>query len=92
MLSIDWLGMTATVLVDYAVTGIIIVDSDGIATLLEQIDMNVMEIDLVQFVMWYFGPNLGPLLLEELLELRHVMLAKQQFEDAMDEYMERNGG
>lgn len=88
MVSIDWLGMTATVLTDYAVKTVIIVDTEDNATIVEAMDMEVIQIDLVEFVLSYFGPNLGPLLLEQLLEMRELMFSYQNFTDAIDEYEE----
>ena len=88
MLSIDWLGMTATVVVDYAVQGVIVVDTAGNAVITEVMDMEVVQIDLVEFILSHYGPNLGPLLLEQLLEIRALMLSYQDFMDAMDEYEE----
>ncbi len=86
MFKIDWLGMTATIVIDFAVECVIVVDSQGNAVIMEAVDIEVVQIDLPEFVLDCCGPDLGPLVLDRLLAMREVMLAKEAFEKALDEY------
>ena len=86
MFKIDWLGLTATVVTDYAAQGIIIVDSEGTAIVAEQVEIEVTQVDLVDFVMDYFGDEIGPLMLESLLEVRRVMLSCESLMEELGEH------
>jgi hypothetical protein len=86
MFSIDWLGLTADVIIDCAVETVVVVDPSGRVVDMEAIDIEVEKIDLLPFVLHNFG-HVG---LERMLDWRKVMLAKEEFEDALDEFEERH--
>jgi len=76
MLSIDWLGLTASMTVDVVVGTVIHVEPSGIATISDIMDQKTVHIDIPEFMLDYFGPVCGPLMLERVLKIRDVILER----------------
>ena len=97
MVSIDWLGLTASVTMTKVMETVIVVDPYGVAMVMDTLEEETVHISLPEFILEYGGPILGPLMLERVLEVREDRLdmqarldhARQQFFDAMEEYVER---
>jgi len=85
ILSIDWLGLTAEFLVDSYTDVCVVVDGDGLAVLAEQPVVETTTLCLVTEAMRLGGVDM----LQELLDFRQVELARETFEAAVDDFMDR---
>jgi len=70
------------------VEGVIIVDMDGNATIVEDTEVEIAVIDLVDYTLLTQGPQA----LKQLLDMRSVALSFERFMAEVDEYVERYHG